>query len=82
MEIMGGEGACWLAVTAEGGPFQRRLLDPAGGDEEVQVWTSDQGFADAERHICRDVEAVVRAARYYADHGGPDPSLPWEASEG
>lgn len=43
------------------------------------VWTSDQGFADAERHICRDVEAVVRAAKHYCEHSGElDPSLPWE----
>jgi hypothetical protein len=50
---------------------------PERGDEEVAVWTSDQGFADAERHICRDLEAVIRAARYYDEHGGFDPSLPW-----
>lgn len=76
-EVMGGQGVWWLAGTF-GGYFQRRLDFPGRGGQEVPVWTSDQGFADADRHICRDVEAVVRAARYFAEHGGFDPSLPWE----
>jgi hypothetical protein len=76
-EVMGGGGAYWLAGTF-GGYFQRRLDYPERGEREVVVWTSDQGFADAERHICRDVEAAVRAARYYAEYGGFDSSLRWE----
>jgi hypothetical protein len=76
-EVMGGHGSWWLAGTF-GGYFQRRLDYPERGEQEVAVWTSDQGFADAERHICRDIEAVLRAVRYYADHGGFDPSLAWE----
>ena len=44
----------------------------------MMVWTSDQGFGDAERHICRDIEVAVRAARYYAETGGFDPSVLWE----
>jgi hypothetical protein len=76
-EIIGGEGAYWIAGSF-GGYFQRRMLNPAGGEQEIRVWTSDQGFADAERHICRDLEAVIHAARHYADHGGFDPALVWE----
>jgi hypothetical protein len=79
LEVVGGEGVWWLAGSFDGS-FQRRLDDPELGEEEVAVWTSDQGFADAERHICRDVEAVIRAARYYAEHGGFDPALSWEKS--
>ncbi len=78
-EIMGGNGAYWLAGTFDGF-FQRRLNNPEQGEAEVAVWTSDQGFTDAERHICRDIEAVIRAARYYCDHGGFDPTLKWESS--
>ena len=76
-EVMGGEGVWWLAGTF-GGYFQRRLDYPERGELEIAVWTSDQGFADAERHICRDLEAIVRAARYFAEHGGFDPSFRWE----
>lgn len=76
-EIMGGKGAYWLAGTF-GGYFQRRLDYPERGEVEIDVWESDQGFADAERHICRDVEKVVHAALYYFENGGFDPSLNWE----
>src|SRR5258707_1203541 len=76
-EVMGGEGGWWLAGTFDG-YFQRRIDYPERGEQEVDVWTSDQGFADAARHICRDIEAVIRAAHYYAEQGGFDPSLSWE----
>jgi hypothetical protein len=79
LEVMGGEGAYWLAGSSANGLFQRRLNYPDRGNKEVVVWTSDQGFADAERHVCRDVEAVVQAAKHYCEHAGElDPSLPWE----
>jgi hypothetical protein len=78
-EIMGGNGAWWLAGTFDG-YFQRRLDYPEQGEAEVAVWTSDQGFADAERHICHDVEVAIRAARYFYDHGDFDPSLKWGSS--
>jgi len=77
LQIVGGEGVWWLAGSFEE-RFQRRIDYPERGEREVQVWTSDQGFADAERHICRDIEVVVHAARYYAEHGGFDPTLRWE----
>lgn len=76
LEVMGGEGSYWLAGTFDG-HFQRRLDYPDQGEAETEVWTSDQGFADAERHICHDVEAVIRAAHFFCVHGGFDPSLPW-----
>ncbi len=78
LQIMGGEGVYWLAVCVEGGFCQHRLIHADAGDEEIEVWTSDQGFADAARHICRDAEIVVRAAKYYAQSGKFDPTLSWE----
>ncbi|WP_420125472.1 hypothetical protein [Longimicrobium sp.] len=42
------------------------------------VWESDQGYGDRARHMCFDIEAVLQAARYYAEHGF-DPHLTWEA---
>src|SRR5262249_43448892 len=76
-EIMGAEGAFCLQARFAGN-FHGGFVYPKGGEEEVAVWTRDQGFAQAERHICRDIEAVLRAAHYYARHGGFDPSLSWE----
>ena len=70
--------ATGLPAGSFDGYFQRRFLNPEGGDEDVLVWTSDQGFGDAARHICRDIEVVLRAARYYAENGGFDPAVTWE----
>ena len=77
-EVMGGEGVYWDAGSFDG-YFQRRYLNPEGGKKDITVWTSDQGFGAAEKHICRDIEVVLRAARYYAEHGGFDPSVSWES---
>jgi len=77
LEIMGGEGDYWVAGTFDG-YFQRRFVNPDGGDDEIAVWTSDQGFGDAARYICHDVDVVVRVARYFFDHREFDPSVAWE----
>jgi hypothetical protein len=77
MEVIGGDGAWWLAVSLNGS-FQQRIDYPERGDQEVPVWTSDQGFADAERHICRDLDVVLRAARHFAEHRELDPELQWD----
>jgi hypothetical protein len=76
MDVMGGEGAYWVAVTA--GPHdQKRLFDPEKPSDEVELWTSDQGYSDHAFHVC-DLETVLRAARYFADNGDCDPGLQWE----
>lgn len=80
LEIRGGNGDYWIAGDFDGF-WQRRIVNPNGSDERVMVWTSDQGFGDADRHICHDVEVVVRAARYFFDHGHFDPSLTWEEQQ-
>jgi hypothetical protein len=77
LEIMGGDGDFWVAGTFDG-YFQRRFVNPGGGDNEIAVWTSDQGFGDEDRYICHDVEVVVRVARYFFDHRDFDPSVAWE----
>jgi hypothetical protein len=77
LEVMGGKGIYWLAGSFDE-HFQRRLDYPERGETLVPIWTSDQGFDDARRHTCEDIEAVIKAARYYYEHGGFDPSLKWE----
>jgi hypothetical protein len=77
LEVMGGEGVYWVAASIEG-YTQRRLVNPAGGSQEIAVWTSDQGFADEERFISRDLELVLRVARHFAMHAAFDPAAPWE----
>jgi hypothetical protein len=77
LEIMGGCGDYSIMGNFDGF-WQRRFVNPNGGNERVVVWTSDQGFGDDDKHICHDVEVVIRAARYFFGHGHFDPSLTWE----
>src|SRR5262249_13621509 len=78
-EILGGDGLYWMAGTC-GGYGQRRYLNPAGGERDIEVYppTIEQGFGDQERYVCRDVKVVLRAARFYAEKGGFEPSVTWE----
>lgn len=79
LEVLGGAGVYWLAGTF-GGYFQRVLLDSAAGSEEVELYPPriEQGFAAPARHVTREVEHVLRAARHYAECGGFEPSLSWK----
>ncbi|HET8781340.1 MAG TPA: hypothetical protein VFM63_02895 [Pyrinomonadaceae bacterium] len=59
---------------------QLRLLNFANGTHEVHVWTSDQGFADQERHVTYDSELVLRIAKHFAETGEPSPDAVWESN--
>ena len=61
---MGGDGVYWLGLS-NGKYEQLRLFDPNKGSHEINVWTSDQGFADEERYVTYDRELVLRIARYF-----------------
>jgi hypothetical protein len=74
-EVVGGNGIYWFALYLDGA--EGYFLNPDGSDNEVEVWTSDQGFACEDKHVCRDVVVVLRAARYYAENRGYDPSVTW-----
>jgi hypothetical protein len=77
LTIMGGEGVYWLGLTA-GKYEQLRLFDRSKGSHEVQLWTSDQGFADQEMNVTYDRELVLRIARYFGETGEPLPQAMWE----
>jgi len=77
LEIMGGEGRFWVAASIKG-YTQRRLTNPSGSTEEIDVWTSDQGFADEARFISYDIDEVLRVARHFAEHADFDPTATWE----
>jgi hypothetical protein len=77
LTIMGGEGVYWLGLTA-GKYDQLRLFDPKKSPQEVELWTSDQGFSDQEVHVTYDVDLVLRIARYFGETGEPLPQAMWE----
>jgi hypothetical protein len=78
LTVMGGKGVFWLALTA-GKYDQLRLFDPNKGSEEVEVWTSDQGFADEERYVTYDLDLVMRVAKHFGETGEPLPGAGWES---
>jgi hypothetical protein len=79
LTIMGGKGVYWLAVTTPN-TNQLRLFDPNKGTHEIEVWTSDQGYADEERHVTCDIDLVLRVAKHFGETGEPLPEASWEAS--
>lgn len=79
LEVLGGGGPYWLAGTF-GGYFQRRLLNPTGGSDQIELYPRqiEQGFSAPARNITRDLGVVLQAARYYAERGEFDPLTLWE----
>ena len=78
LTIMGGNGAYWIGLSA-GKYDQLRLFDAARGEQEIDLWTSDQGFADRACHVTDDVELVLSIARHFGDTGEPLPTASWES---
>jgi hypothetical protein len=76
--VIGGKGEYWFAATIAG-QWENHYLNRGGGDQHVHLWTSDQGFMAAAKEVCRDVNLVLQAARYYAENGCYDPSVPWSS---
>jgi hypothetical protein len=76
-EVMGGQGDYWIACSIEGFE-QRRYCVPEQGDGIVDVWTSDQGFMDKNKHICHDLNLLISATAYFCEHGRFAPFIPWE----
>ena len=81
LTVMGGEGVYWLGLTA-GKYDQLRLFDPNKGTDEVELWTSDQGFADQERHVTHDIDLVFHIVKHFGKTGEPLPEAAWEAKGG
>jgi hypothetical protein len=75
MMICGGNGiyhvqyadnnACWFEA-----------YDPDGSDEEIAVWTSDQGFLST-RKSTWPLEVALTLAKYYFDNGCHHPDFCW-----
>lgn len=77
LTVMGGDGVYWLGLTA-GEYNQLRLFDPNKSTDEVELWTSDQGFADEERHVTHDIDLVFRIIKHFGETGEPLPEAVWE----
>ena len=77
-EVTGGDGAYVVQIRSDASDYRGRILqNPSGGNEEVEVWTSDQGASFAAHNVCTHLEEVLRVTRHFFDHGEPAPHTQW-----
>lgn len=70
----------YLVTCVRPGTRDITLIEPSesDGNELVCVCPRDQGVWVPSRKVCRNFEAVLAAARYYADFGEPLPTAEWD----
>jgi len=61
--IVGGAGR-WALRTADW-----EYVDPAGGEEEVRLWESDQGYFCQAKNVLTNIEEVLRITRVFYETG-------------
>jgi hypothetical protein len=81
VSVYGGTGAYVTRISFADGR-DAELHFPERSQREVVVLPDPWGFADgafteSEFRVCRDVELVVRAVRYYCRTGALHPSITW-----
>jgi hypothetical protein len=74
--VLGGAGEFAMDAMVDG--TSHRYYDQARGDDLIEVWRSDQGATFEAKYCCSSLEAVLRATRYFCEHGRLDPSLNWQ----
>jgi hypothetical protein len=65
LDILGGNGKYAIFQTCAEWIF----YDPNKGDDEVEVWLSDQGSRWPDSNVCNDIERVIRIAREFFRNG-------------
>jgi hypothetical protein len=76
MAITGGSGVYHLQFS-DGDADWHQAINPSRGDAEVEVWTSDQGFATAERFTW-SIENALRIARVFWERQEPAADVEWD----
>lgn len=67
LHLVGGPNR--FALFQACGPWQYE--DPTGRDDEVRLWTSDQGYVCRERNLC-SMESALAHAKTYMETGSYD----------
>jgi len=79
-ELLGGKVGYVVTARVSGGEFYYR--NPAGGADELAVWTSDQGFSCPRFMVCPDLELVIAATRHFYETGRLLEDFPWSPEFG
>lgn len=64
--IVGGDGQWAMRKSALGG-WEYEIA--GGGDEDVRLWESDQGYFCKAKNIVTDIEEVLRVTKAFYDSG-------------
>lgn len=73
--VFGGSGV--YALSAALNDSYPNYYDASKSDEEIAVWTSDQGYYPEEKYVCYDLELVLKIAYHYAQFGKLSPAVVW-----
>lgn len=76
LAICGGDGI--YAPSAALGDGYPNYYDASKSNDEIAVWTSDQGYYPEEKYVCYDLELVLRVAYHYAQFGELSPAVVWQ----
>ena len=79
-ELLGGHVGHVVTARPEKGEFYYR--DDRAPSQEVQVWLSDQGLSCPGFMVCRDLERVIEATRFFFDTGRLLDGFPWSPDFG
>jgi hypothetical protein len=74
--VIGGEGEFAMDWNADGA--YHRYYDQSRGDEEIEIWRSDQGATFEAKYCCSSLDTVLSATRYFCEHGTLNPGLIWQ----
>jgi len=77
LSVLGGPRGYTITGTL-GSERWYQFADPTHGDDEVAVWTSDQGFYPPARNVCYDLDLVMKIAKYFCEQGQLAPFVQWE----
>ncbi len=79
-EVMGGDGEYSIAGTSRGGKRQW-FFDPSHGNDQIDLWLSDQGTSLEANRVCYDVNQVLVAVRCFNESGEFAPEIGWKVDD-
>ena len=74
--ITGGQNVYHLQICDSEGDW-KQAVNPAGGDAEVEIWTSDQGFTTQKRFTW-DTGSALTIVEWYWRHQQAYPDVAWD----
>ena len=77
LSVLGGVGANSVSGTLDG-DTHLNYFDASKSTEEIDIWTSDQGYYPEEQYVCYDVDLVLKIAHHFAQFGQFHPSVTWQ----